>query len=58
LPRGALAGSKVGQVFLAPMCPVTDISEFITDDSADPEKLEAIRRCGPEVIVVPAGPEP
>jgi DeoR family transcriptional regulator of aga operon len=44
-------GSKVGQVFLARICPVSEVSELITDQSADPEALDAIRRSGTEVII-------
>lgn len=44
-------GSKVGQVFLARICPVTAISELVTDSSADPAALEALRRAGTQVII-------
>jgi DeoR family transcriptional regulator, aga operon transcriptional repressor len=44
-------GSKVGQVFLARICPVSDITELITDASAEPEALDAIRRTGTEVVI-------
>lgn len=47
-------GSKIGQVFLARICPVTEVSELITDESADPAALEAIRRSGTEVIIAQA----
>ena len=44
-------GSKVGQNLLARICPLTDVSELITDSSADPAALDAIRRAGTEVVV-------
>ena len=44
-------GSKVGKVCLAGICPVTDVSALVTDASADPAGVEAIRRTGAEVIV-------
>jgi DeoR/GlpR family transcriptional regulator of sugar metabolism len=50
-------GSKVGKVCLAGICPVTDVSALVTDASADPVGVEAIRRTGTEVIVagIPRG---
>jgi len=45
-------GSKVGRNCLAGICPITDAAVLITDASADPEHLEAIRRAGTEVVVV------
>jgi DeoR family transcriptional regulator of aga operon len=44
-------GSKVGQDCLARICPVTDVSELITDASADPATLDALRRAGLTVVV-------
>src|SRR3954470_18777619 len=45
-------GSKVGKVCLAGICAITDIAQLVTDASADPVGVEAIRRSGTEVIVV------
>jgi DeoR family transcriptional regulator of aga operon len=44
-------GSKVGQVCLARICAVTAVSELITDPSADPAALEALRRAGTRVVI-------
>ncbi|GAA0944223.1 DeoR/GlpR family DNA-binding transcription regulator [Virgisporangium aurantiacum] len=44
-------GSKVGRTCLARICAVTDVAVFVTDHSADPAGVEAIRRAGTEVIV-------
>jgi DeoR family transcriptional regulator of aga operon len=44
-------GSKVDRVYLARICPVTDVSVLVTDASADPAGVAAIRRLGTEVIV-------
>ena len=44
-------GSKVGKICLAGICPVTDAAVLVTDASADPAALDAIRRAGTEVIV-------
>jgi DeoR family transcriptional regulator of aga operon len=44
-------GSKVGRNSLARICPITDVTTLVTDDSADPDGLEAIRRAGTEVVV-------
>jgi DeoR family transcriptional regulator of aga operon len=44
-------GSKVGRVCLAGICAVTDVAVLVTDDSADPAGVEAIRRAGAEVVV-------
>ena len=44
-------GSKVGRVCLAGICAVTDVAMLVTDASADPAGVEAIRRLGTEVIV-------
>jgi DeoR family transcriptional regulator of aga operon len=50
-------GTKVGRVMLAHIAPLSEIYELITDDSADPAELEAIRRGGVAVHVTrhPAG---
>ena len=47
-------GSKVGRVCLAGICPITDVATMVTDTSADPAGVEAIRRAGTEVVVVGA----
>lgn len=47
-------GSKVGQTMLARICPVTEVSELITDASADPAALEAIRHAGAQSVIAPA----
>src|SRR5689334_23498275 len=44
-------GSKVGRNSLARICPITDVTTLVTDDSADPDGLEAIRRAGTAVTV-------
>ena len=44
-------GSKVGQIMLARICALTDVSELITDSSADPTALDAIRRAGTPVLI-------
>ncbi|WP_239158695.1 MULTISPECIES: DeoR/GlpR family DNA-binding transcription regulator [Winogradskya] len=44
-------GSKVGKICLARICSITDVATLVTDDSADPTGIEAIRRAGTEVIV-------
>jgi len=44
-------GSKIGQVLLARICPVTAVDELITDESADAAALEAIRDTGIDVTV-------
>jgi DeoR family transcriptional regulator, aga operon transcriptional repressor len=44
-------GSKVGRVYLARICAVTDVATLVTDASADPAGIEAIRRLGTEVII-------
>ncbi|MEU7871654.1 DeoR/GlpR family DNA-binding transcription regulator [Dactylosporangium sp. NPDC049140] len=44
-------GSKVGRLCLAGICPLTDVTTLVTDESADPEHVEAIRRAGTEVVV-------
>lgn len=50
-------GSKVGRVLLARICTLDDIAgvgELVTDASADPQALDAIRRAGLDVAVVHA----
>ena len=50
-------GSKVGRVLLARIClleDIADVGELVTDASADPRALEAIRRAGLDVVVVKA----
>jgi DeoR family transcriptional regulator, aga operon transcriptional repressor len=44
-------GSKVGRVCLAGICPVTDVDILVTDASADPGVVEAIRKAGAEVVI-------
>lgn len=44
-------GSKIGRVCLAAIGPITDATTLVTDASADPAELEAIRRSGVEVII-------
>jgi DeoR family transcriptional regulator, aga operon transcriptional repressor len=44
-------GSKVGRLMLARIAPLDCVHELITDGSADPEQLAAIRRAGVEVTV-------
>jgi DeoR family transcriptional regulator of aga operon len=44
-------GSKVGRNCLARICPITDVAVLVTDASADPDGVEAIRRAGTEVVV-------
>ncbi|WP_432987595.1 DeoR/GlpR family DNA-binding transcription regulator [Dactylosporangium sp. CA-233914] len=44
-------GSKIGRNCLAGICAITDVSVLVTDASADPEHVEAIRRAGTEVVV-------
>ncbi|MBB4692181.1 DeoR/GlpR family DNA-binding transcription regulator [Paractinoplanes abujensis] len=45
-------GSKIGKTCLAGICPINGIARLVTDASADPVELEAIRRTGVEVVVV------
>jgi DeoR family transcriptional regulator, aga operon transcriptional repressor len=47
-------GSKIGKVCLARICPVTDVALLVTDPTADPAALEAIRRAGTEVVLAQA----
>ncbi|MFI5952342.1 DeoR/GlpR family DNA-binding transcription regulator [Cryptosporangium sp. NPDC051539] len=44
-------GSKVGRVHLAAICPVAAVSVLVTDSSADPAGVDAIRRAGTEVVI-------
>lgn len=46
------AGAKVGRRSLARICPVADVHELITDDTADPDEVERIRELGVEVTLV------
>jgi DeoR family transcriptional regulator, aga operon transcriptional repressor len=46
-------GSKVGTTCLARISAISDVSELITDSSADANALDAIRRTGLEVIIAP-----
>ena len=39
-------GSKVGRVLLARICPITRVTELVTDDSADEAALDDLRRAG------------
>jgi len=45
-------GSKVGRVALAHLCPIDDVDLVITDDSADPAIVNALKEHGCEVLVV------
>lgn len=45
-------GSKVGRVTLAKLADVRDIDTLVTDDSADPAELAAIREAGVKVRLV------
>ena len=47
-------GSKVGRVTLAQMADLSEVDVLVTDSSADPTALEAIRAAGVEVHVVEA----
>jgi DeoR family transcriptional regulator of aga operon len=47
-------GSKVGQDYLARICRLSEVSELITDSSADAPALDAIRRAGLEVVIADA----
>lgn len=49
-------GSKLGRVNLAHICDVADVDELITDDSADPAEVAALRAAGLVVTVVDARP--
>jgi DeoR family transcriptional regulator, aga operon transcriptional repressor len=45
-------GSKIGRVLLARICPISRVTELITDDSADESALEELRRAGVTVHVL------
>jgi DeoR family transcriptional regulator of aga operon len=45
-------GSKAGRVAFAEICPLDRVGELITDGSADPAALDAIRDAGVEVTIV------
>src|SRR4051795_13478131 len=47
-------GSKVGRVCLAGICAITDATTLVTDPSAHPAGIEAIRRAGTDVVVAGA----
>lgn len=47
-------GSKVGRITLAKMADLSEVDVLVTDASADPEHLAAIREAGVEVHVVEA----
>jgi DeoR family transcriptional regulator of aga operon len=44
-------GSKLGKVCLAGICPITDVATLVTDGSADPAELDAIRRTGVDIVL-------
>lgn len=44
-------GSKIGRLALAQVAPIDDVDTLVTDASADPDALQAIRDAGVEVIV-------
>lgn len=45
-------GSKIGRIALAQMASPAEIDLLVTDDSADPEQVAALRAGGVEVVVV------
>jgi DeoR family transcriptional regulator, aga operon transcriptional repressor len=45
-------GSKVGRILLAAICPVSAVTELVTDATADPDALDALRRTGVTVHVI------
>jgi DeoR family transcriptional regulator of aga operon len=47
-------GSKVGRVLLARMAPTSAVNELVTDSTADPAALQALRAAGVQVHVVQA----
>jgi DeoR family transcriptional regulator of aga operon len=47
-------GSKLGRITLARIADVTEVHEVITDSSAAPEKLAALRTAGVEVTIADA----
>jgi DeoR family transcriptional regulator of aga operon len=48
-------GSKVGQDCLARICPLPDVAELVTDSTADPAALDAVRRTGVTVHIADTG---
>ncbi|GAA2592011.1 DeoR/GlpR family DNA-binding transcription regulator [Dactylosporangium fulvum] len=44
-------GSKIGRNCLAAICPITDVATLVTDATADPAGVAAIRDAGVEVVV-------
>jgi DeoR family transcriptional regulator of aga operon len=44
-------GSKVGRVCLARICHLDQVSELVTDSTADPVALDGIRRAGTRVVL-------
>jgi DeoR family transcriptional regulator of aga operon len=44
-------GSKFGRTCLARICGISDVTTFVTDASADPDEVDALRRAGAHVIV-------
>ncbi len=44
-------GSKVGQDCLARICALSEVSELVTDSTADPSIVDAIRRTGTPVVI-------
>jgi DeoR family transcriptional regulator of aga operon len=47
-------GSKLGRVCLAGICAITDIATLVTDATAPPAEVDAIRRTGVEIVVAGA----
>ena len=45
-------GDKIGETSLAPLCGIDDVTTLITDGTADPAALAALRETGLEVRVV------
>ena len=45
-------GEKIGETSLAPLCTIADVTMLITDTSADPEVVTALREADLEVRVV------
>lgn len=50
-------GSKVGKTLPASIASVSNITHLVTDDSADPVALDALRQSGVVVVVAAAGTE-
>jgi DeoR family transcriptional regulator of aga operon len=46
-------GSKLGRVMLARMADLNLVDELITDSSADPRHLDALRASGTRITVAP-----